>query len=78
MKKLEHGMLLDAKQVENLGLYDYFAKFAKVHVDIDSGRISRYSEIHPDKVFDEFMEALAECDVSANYEEKESTWGEKQ
>jgi hypothetical protein len=66
MKKLEHGMLLDAKKVEDLGLYYYFARFAKVYTDIEA-----------DKIYIEFVEALVGCDVSADYEKKESTWGQK-
>jgi hypothetical protein len=76
MKKLEHNMLLDAKQVEDLGLYDYFERFAVAREqDIEAMAYRGDSGPEGDRVFDEFIEALVACDVSANYEEKESTWG---
>jgi hypothetical protein len=62
MKKLEHGMLLDAKQVEDLGLGEYlFDAFnAKESLDLID-------------ILHRLTNDLAECDVSENYEEKKST-----
>jgi len=64
MKKLEHGMLLDAKKVEALGLMDYLMDAYKPGDPRDLSIILGH-----------LIEDLASCDVSADYEKKESTWG---
>ena len=55
-KKLEHHMLLDAKQVEDLGLDDYLWKAA---------RATTMAEV--EKIHRELIEDLASCDVSEEY-----------
>jgi hypothetical protein len=59
-RKLEHHMLLDAKQVEDLGLGDYLgrAHMAKTQEEIE-------------RVYRDLIEDLVACDVSNLYEEKE-------
>lgn len=58
-KKLEHHMLLDAKKVEDLGLWDYLWM---------ATRVTTLAEI--EKIHGELIEDLAACDVSALYEGK--------
>jgi hypothetical protein len=55
-KKLEHHMLLDAKQVEDLGLGDYLgrAHMAKTQEELE-------------RVYKDLVEDLASCDVSEEY-----------
>jgi hypothetical protein len=60
MKKLEHGMLLDAKQVIDLGICDYLLECA----NYDSNVVN--------KVYHRLMEDLASCDVSKRYKEIEN------
>jgi hypothetical protein len=56
MGKLKHNMLLDAKQVEDLGLFDYLIRAfrAKTEEDVE-------------KICDELEAALASCDVRKDY-----------
>lgn len=59
MRKLEHNMLLDAKQVEDLGLLDYLMRAFDAN-----------SEEEVEFIFDDLIYDLASCDESRNYEEK--------
>jgi hypothetical protein len=55
-KKLEHHMLLDAKQVEDLGLGDYLW---------DARSACTGDEL--EKILRNLIEGLASCDVSKDY-----------
>ena len=56
MRKLKHHMLLDAKQVDDLGLFDYLCRafVAKTEEEVD-------------RICDELEADLASCDVSKDY-----------
>jgi hypothetical protein len=58
MKKLEHGMLLDAKKADDLGIGDYLFDAYKAD-----------NQLVLEGIYARLIEALASCDVSKRYKE---------
>jgi hypothetical protein len=56
MRRLKHDMLLDAKQVDDLGLFDYLLRAHKARTEEEVVRIC-----------DGLEADLASCDVSKDY-----------
>jgi hypothetical protein len=64
MKTIENGMLLDAKKVIELDVWSYLER---AYSSNNMGEVNGICAC--------LLKNLAECDVSADYEKKEPTWG---